>query len=194
MTTNAPNMNRSDFQVRSYRAGDEVGWLRCRVLAFLDTAYFDNVLREKEQYQHPSVELVAEARGQIVGLMDVECEGETGMLWHVAVHPDFRRRDIASRLLQEARAQVEDKRISRLEAWTRDDPPAREWYLSHGFRPTHSYWHVYMEGREMSGIVQCSVPSLLPVSTFAHYVGDQAQAIKDRFARVHECCLYELLL
>ncbi len=183
------------IQIRSYRANDEVGWLRCRVLAFLDTAYFDNVLREKERYQHPAIELVAEAQGQVVGLLDVECEGGTGMLWHVAVHPDFRRRGIASRLLGEARTQAEGRNIGRLEAWTRDDPPAREWYLSHGFRPTHTYWHVYMDGgQEMNGVVQCSVPALLPVSAFAHYVGDQAQTIKERFGRVHECCLYELPL
>ncbi len=195
MTIEAPNEDRPIFHIRPYRVGDEVGWVRCRVLAFLDTAYFDNVLREKEQYQHPAIELVAEAQGQIVGLMDVELEGDKGMLWHVAVHPDFRRQSIASRLLEEVLSQAKAGSIDRLEAWTRDDPPAREWYLSRGFRPIHSYWHVYMEGgEEMNGIVRCSVPALLPVSAFAHYIGDQAQTIKNRFKRMHECCLYELTL
>ena len=195
MTTEAADVNKPAIQIRPYQTGDEIGWLRCRVLAFLDTAYFDNVLREKEQYQHPAIELVAETQGQIVGLMDVELEDGTGMLWHIAVHPDFRRRGIASRLLEGALSQARAKSIKRLEAWTRDDAPAREWYFSQGFRPIQSYWHVYMDGgQEMNGIVRCSMPALLPVSAFAHYVGDQVRTIKDHFKRVHECCLYELML
>jgi hypothetical protein len=62
--------------IRRYETKDETGWLRCRVLSFLDTAYFDNVLREKEKYENPSLELVAEENNQIVGLIDVEYETE----------------------------------------------------------------------------------------------------------------------
>lgn len=38
--------------IRSYRHEDEVQWVRCRALSFLDTAYFDHVLREKEKYDN----------------------------------------------------------------------------------------------------------------------------------------------
>ena len=31
--------------VRDYRPSDETGWLRCRVLAFLDTCYYDEYER-----------------------------------------------------------------------------------------------------------------------------------------------------
>src|SRR5690625_7556155 len=89
--------------IRHYRKGDEVGWVRCRVLSFLDTAYFDNVLKEKEKYANPAIELVAEEEGQIIGILDVEYEekersvcsrgtGLGGMIWHIAVHPDVRGR------------------------------------------------------------------------------------------------------
>lgn len=44
--------------VRTYRPTDEEGWLRCRVLSFLGSAYFDDVRQEKEQYEGPSIELV----------------------------------------------------------------------------------------------------------------------------------------
>ena len=64
--------------VRPYTDADERAWLECRVLAFLDSAYFDAVEREKEHYVRPSVELVAEVDGAIVGLIDVECEEEPG--------------------------------------------------------------------------------------------------------------------
>ena len=47
---------------------------------FSDTAYFDNVVREKERYHHPSLELVAEKNNQIVGLIDIEYEKEPGII------------------------------------------------------------------------------------------------------------------
>src|SRR5690625_250385 len=64
------------MKIRFYRKEDERGWVRCRVLSFLDTAYFDNVLKEKERYENPSIELVAVEEGQIVGLLDIEYEVE----------------------------------------------------------------------------------------------------------------------
>lgn len=90
------------MRIREYRPEDEEGWLRCRVLAFLHSAYYDNVLREKERYRYPAIELVAELDGTIVGLIDLECEapgtvcsdrpGLAAMIWHLAVHPDCRGR------------------------------------------------------------------------------------------------------
>jgi len=68
------------MKVRSYEPHDEQQWLRCRVLAFLDTAYYDNVLREKERYDSPAIELVAEEDGIIVGLLDIELEQEKGSI------------------------------------------------------------------------------------------------------------------
>ncbi len=52
--------------IRKYEDRDNLGWVRCRVLSFLDSAYFDNVLRKKECYNSPSVELVAEIDDKIV--------------------------------------------------------------------------------------------------------------------------------
>jgi len=33
------------FELRRYGEADEEGWVRCRVLAFLDSAFFDDVRR-----------------------------------------------------------------------------------------------------------------------------------------------------
>ncbi|WP_250130156.1 hypothetical protein [Jeotgalicoccus sp. WY2] len=35
------------MEIRNYEEKDEKGWVRCRVLSFLDTAYYDDVHREK---------------------------------------------------------------------------------------------------------------------------------------------------
>lgn len=40
------------MNIRNYKEEEEQGWLRCRVLAFLHTAYSDNVLNIKEIYEH----------------------------------------------------------------------------------------------------------------------------------------------
>src|SRR5690606_25497830 len=114
--------------IRPYRAEDEQQWLRCRVLSFLDTAYYDNVLQEKEKYDHEAIELVANIGNQIVGLIDIELEEKSGsicsnpqlisgMIWHVAVHPDFRRRGIARYLLSHCIQIARTLGIQRFEAW-----------------------------------------------------------------------------
>ena len=33
--------------IREYRSADEASWLRCRLLGFFDTAYFDDVKNHK---------------------------------------------------------------------------------------------------------------------------------------------------
>ena len=103
--------NKVDFIIRKYSTPDEKGWLRCRVLSFLDSAYFDDVYNAKDKYDNPAIELVAEYNGEIVGIIDIECEEKSntvcsesmdlkkdhlsGMIWHLATHPDFRRMGIA---------------------------------------------------------------------------------------------------
>ncbi|MDN5353934.1 MAG: hypothetical protein PWQ09_690 [Candidatus Cloacimonadota bacterium] len=57
------------MKIRKYSKKDEQAWLRCRVVSFLDSAYFDNVLQKKEIYENPAIELIAEINNQLVGLM-----------------------------------------------------------------------------------------------------------------------------
>ncbi|MEQ2527306.1 GNAT family N-acetyltransferase [Bacillaceae bacterium CLA-AA-H227] len=191
------------MEIRAYQENDEISWVRCRVLSFLDTAYFDNVLKEKEKYNNPAIELVAIEDEQVVGLLDVEYEleertvcsggeGLGGMIWHIAVHPDYRRRGIAGQLLYEAEKIAKEKSLNRLEAWTRDDNWVNQWYQKNGFQNVESYLHVYLEGRdEMKDVLKSEIPGLYPVHAFAHYVGEEKDTIRKRFKRVHECICYE---
>lgn len=191
------------MRIRIYRKEDEEGWLRCRVLAFLHTAYFDNVLTEKETYDHPSLELVAEENGQIIGILDIEYEvnegtvcsrgsGRGGMIWHLAVHPDFQRKAIGRRLLEEVESQARELGLNRLEAWTRDDVRVNQWYEKNGFVKVDGYLHVYIDGeQEIESALLSGDPNLRPVHAFAHYVGEDKERIIKSFKRVHECRCYE---
>lgn len=192
----------SQAVVRPYERSDERGWLECRVLAFLDSAYFDAVEREKEHYARPSVELVAELEGRIVGLIDVELEEEPGtvcedrpglggMIWHLAVLRGHRGQGLGRRLLAAAEDAARGRGIQRFEAWTRDDEWVQRWYESNGFERVYSYLHVYVHGRdELEGVVNAEL-GLRPVKLFAHYTGERPGDIRARFERVHDCVLYE---
>lgn len=188
--------------IRDYDVSDEAGWVRCRVLSFLQTAYFDNVLTEKERYDNPAIELVAEIDGQIVGLIDVEYETEElavcsrgaglgGMIWHIAVHPDYYRQGIGKALLKEAEKRAKKLELNRFEAWTRDDQWVQNWYEKMNFKNTDSYYHVYFEGEQIDEVVDSTIPKLYFVNGFAHYTGNDIEQLKKEDTRIHECVCYE---
>lgn len=190
------------MEIRDYQVTDEIGWVRCRVLSFLNTAYFDNVLQKKETYAQPAIELVAIADQQVIGLLDIEYEvrphtvcsrgeGLGGMIWHIAVHPDYQRKGVAHQLLQEAEKRAQEKKLNRLEAWTRDDQWVNNWYINNQFSIVDSYLQVFMDSEELKHAVTADIPELYPVQAFAHYVGKEREKIKERFARVHECFCFE---
>ncbi|TDQ36599.1 GNAT family N-acetyltransferase [Aureibacillus halotolerans] len=190
------------MQIRPYQKEDEQGWLRCRVVSFLNTAYYDNVLREKETYANDSIELVAVENNHLIGLIDVEIESEQrtictrdhglgGMIWHLAVHPDHQRKGIARKLLQKAEDRAKEKGLRYVEAWTRDDAPVLNWYQTNGFTHFHSYLHVYVDRKEE---VSSPIDGLHVLQAFGHYYGDEGVKIKALFERVHECNGLEKLL
>src|SRR5690625_2055481 len=121
------------MEIRLYNpTDDEVGWIRCRVLSFLETAYFDNVLNKKEKYQNPAIELVAIHNNQVVGLLDIEYEKEEktvctkgngfgGMIWHRATYPDYQRMGNGTRLVEESEKIAKKAGLDYRQAWTGDD-------------------------------------------------------------------------
>ena len=190
------------MEIRSYNPQDEIGWVRCRTLSFLDTAYYDNVLNQKEKYQNSTFELVAVENGQIIGLLDIEYEekektictrgeGLGGMIWHIAIHPDYQRKGIGTQLLQRAEELSKEKGLHYLEAWTRDDKWVNNWYIRNAFKNVYSYLQVYFEGNEeVDGTITVGIPKLKVIQAFAHYIGDEQEYIKSKFKRVHECICF----
>ena len=130
--------------IREYRPADETSWLRCRVLSFLSTPYFDDVLRTKPETPAPGFALVAnEEHGTVTGIIDVTVEDELATIDTVAVHPDHQHQGIGRALLAGARDRVSALGVPTLDAWTRDDPDTLRWYRAMGFTEGEHYLHVY---------------------------------------------------
>lgn len=130
--------------IREYIKADELEWLRCRVLSFLDCSYYNDVLTQRETYENDSICLVAEENGKIIGLIDAEIEKEVGSLcvagkqigaviWHLAVLPEYRRKHIAASLWEQVKKQLIIKGIRYCEVWTQEDVAANSWYSAQGF-------------------------------------------------------------
>ncbi len=194
------------MKIRKYnynKEGEELGWIRCRVLAFLDSAYFDDVRKTKEKYENPAIELVAEIDNKIVGLIDIEyeknigdvaykCEKPGAVIWHLAVLPEYRNNGIATKLLETAIDILQKNKIKIIQAWTRDDIWVLDWYKARNFQWKESYLHVFAENDECDLISKSKIPELYLYTSFAHYVGKDKDKIKKQFKRVHQCNLFEL--
>ena len=79
------------YEIADYRPQDESSWLRCRVLSFLDTTYYDDVVTAKPDRDAP-VQLVVRGDGAVVALLDASLDGANATIECVAVHLDHRRR------------------------------------------------------------------------------------------------------
>lgn len=138
--------------IARYQDKDETEWLRCRLLSFLDSSYYRDVLTKKPHYSHDAICLVAKEKEKVLGLIDVEIEDQVGdccvagqqrgaVIWHLAVLPEYRHKQIATSLWQEAKKQLIDHHIHYCEVWTQEDPAANHWYLKQGFQPLKEhYW------------------------------------------------------
>ena len=171
-------------QIRRYRPPDERSWLRCRVLSFLDTAYFDDVWTTRPN--SPAIQLVAVTEGEVVGLLDVEIEGDLATIDTVAIHPDHQGRGIGTHLLEMARTQLPAS-VTTLDAWTRDDPATLAWYHRRGFEESEHYLHVYKGDAEPSEGWVTPAPLSSPITAFCHSSLEHESELRSRFARVHVC-------
>ena len=180
------------YTIREYTPADETSWLRCRVLAFLDTSYYDSVERVKPPIVAPGFELVAvDEQGAISGLIDVAIDGDLATIESVAVHPDQRRRGIGRALLAEAAVRAAAASATMLDAWTRDDPDTLSWYRDMGFAESDHYLHVYAnyytDAEEPKRAIAERQAGLNPMIMFLHAKLAEEQRMREQFARVHVC-------
>ena len=192
MTVDDGGFAMPSYTIRDYAPDDEKSWLRCRVLGFLDTAYYDSVERVKPPISIPGFELVAVGEdGTVAGLLDVSVDGELATVETVAVHPDHRRRGLGRALLAEATARAAATSATTLDAWTRDDPDTLTWYRAMGFAESDHYLHVYANSytdhAEPKRAIAERRPDLRPVILFLHAKLAEETRLRKEFARVHVC-------
>lgn len=199
-----------NITVREYQNSDETGWVRCRVISFLDSSYYDDIKREKPKYNHPSICLVAEDDNKIIGFIDVEYEenigevcylkGELGAnIWNLGVMPEYRNHNIAQKLWNQAKLLLIKKGIKHIEVWTQDDVPANEWYKKHGFKLVESYLNIFLYGdyrdKSKSNINYQNIGKILGVRCLNFEAPiERKQEFINLGERVHEVRLYELNL
>ena len=104
------------------------------------------------------------------------------------------RQGVGKALLDAAIDLAKQTQLQRFEAWTRDDASTLRWYEALGFQKVDAYLHVYLQDNEVKQRIHSTLPGLRPVSTFAHYRGDSAAAVRQQFRRVHACNRYDLPL
>jgi GNAT superfamily N-acetyltransferase len=179
-----------NYVIREYTPADQTSWLRCRVLAFLDTSFYDAVVPAKPAIEAPGLELVAvDETGSVAALMDTGSKGELATIDTVAVHPDHRRRGLGRELLDRTRQWASSVGASKLDAWTRDDADTLAWYRSMGFAESDHYLHVYAfyytDPAEPDRAIAGRRPGLRPMLVFAHAQLADEEQLRGEFARVH---------
>ncbi|MFE9429092.1 GNAT family N-acetyltransferase [Kitasatospora sp. NPDC006697] len=176
--------------IREYTPADETSWLRCRVLAFLDTSFYDAVVPSKPAIGASGLELVVvDETGSVVGIMDTGIEGELATIDTVAIHPDHRRRGLGRQLLKRTREWVRATGATTLDAWTRDDAGTLAWYRAMGFAESDHYLHVYAfhytDRAEPGRAISEARPGLRPMLVFLHAPMADEERLRGEFARVH---------
>ncbi|MGZ0149907.1 GNAT family N-acetyltransferase [Kribbella sp. WER1] len=172
-------------EIREYRDSDAAGWLRCRLLSFFDTEYFDDVVVERPTFENPAHRLVAADDGTVVGLMDVEIFPDRATIATLAVHPDHRRRGLATRLLEAVLPRLS---ADVLDAWTRGDASANDWYRRSGFIEEFRYLHVYKTWQDEALVAPQGVDRV--VNAFMQAPISAEAEMRERFGRVHVCRQY----
>lgn len=161
------DQNRETYEVRDYRDSDEQAWVRCRLLAFLDTSYKDDVQVYRETFGQQAVSLVAVHKNtdEIIGLIDTEIddsvenqEERKATIWSIAVLPEYRRRKVALHLWAATQQRLAQAGVTEVQVWTQDDEPANAWYRAEGFEQFHAYLNVYARGPLNAGPMNQLLP------------------------------------
>lgn len=175
--------------IRDYQPSDEASWLRCRLLTFFGTDYYDDIVLARPTFERPAIRLVTHADEMIIGLIDVEVFDEAATINCIAIHPDQQRSGLGTVLLQGAIERLPAD-VRTLDAWTREDVVANRWYRARGFTEGQRYLHVY-KGAEDPG-AGFAVPAGLtgPITAFMQAPIAEEERLRAIYKRVYVCRQY----
>jgi ribosomal protein S18 acetylase RimI-like enzyme len=173
-------------EIREYRASDADSWLRCRLLSFFGTEYYDDIVVRRPTFTRPVHQLVAVDNDTVIGLMDVEVFADRATIDVLAIHPDHQRVGLATQLLETVLPRLD---VDVLDAWTRGDVAANDWYRRSGFTENFRYLHVYKSAADEAGLTPPEGVDRV-VSAFMQAPISAEAAMRERFSRVHVCRQY----
>lgn len=197
------------MEIREYKNEDEKSWIRCRVLSFLDSSFYDDVQNFREEYDNPVIQIVTIDKGEVVGFLDCEYEenpgdvcyfggARGGVLWHLGVLPEYQRTRLATKMWELAKEKLKELAIERVEVWTQDDVAANNWYLNQGFIFKEAYLNAYLKGKTKDEII----PKVLNLENLGEVYGirnmnfeapiERKEELSKICYRLHEVRVYEL--
>lgn len=144
------------LRIRYYKPSDEDNWIRCYLLSYIESAYYDELVKVKPRYENQAIELIGLEGNEIVGILDIEIEEEPGQLCLdennrsgivsiIGVIPEYRRRGVGTKLIKKSLKIIQDRYdINRLEIWARDDPSILGWLNNLGFKKVQCYYEVLL--------------------------------------------------
>lgn len=190
------------LKIRNYCTKDEKEWLKCHVLVYLGSNE-RRFLKNKPRYERPSVELIALDDNRIVGFLDIELEDVPGnvcqkkvegnaMLWDIGVLDEYRRKGVATKLLNEGIKQLKKQGVRRLEAWSIEHD-AKKFYEKSGFRKFYEYHHVLINKREKLRPLDKNGMHIIEV--YAHVMPDKdINGIREKYEpeEVYTCTGFEI--
>ncbi|HEX9269791.1 MAG TPA: GNAT family N-acetyltransferase [Candidatus Limnocylindria bacterium] len=110
------------MEIRAYHAGDgdrlRTFWLACGIR--IRPGDDDGSLAAFAAH-NPGLALIAEEQGHIVGSALAGWDGRRGWLYHVAVHPDERRRGLGRELVAVVEARLRERGCPKLNLIVWDD-------------------------------------------------------------------------
>lgn len=116
-----------DIQIREFRIEDYDNLITLWERASLEHKPKGRDRREKiekEHRQNNSVFLVAELNGELIGSVFGSHDGRKGWINRLAVNPDFRKKDIARKLVHEAEKRLDELGIDiiacLIEGWNKE--------------------------------------------------------------------------
>ncbi|WP_227396159.1 GNAT family N-acetyltransferase [Jeotgalibacillus aurantiacus] len=143
------------MKILNYDKQFEQSWLRCRLLSYFYSAFYEDVLREKPGFSNRTIELIAVQDDEVIGLIDVVLDDPENKLTFlrkehgafiatIAVHPDHQNNGIAQALYDEAMKRLDQyEGLSFIELYTRDDEAANRFYEKQGFIQSVKYYDVF---------------------------------------------------